>query len=100
MNHLPVRLSETAEIDITEAFKWYQNRSRKAAESFRTEILSAIDRLASAPDSWKTDEDGNHHFVLKRFPFSVVFALTTDAIVIIAVSHHRRRPGYWRSLSA
>lgn len=33
--------------------------------------------------------------LLKGFPFSVYFLEETDAIVVVAVAHHARRPGYW-----
>ncbi len=33
---------------------------------------------------------------MKRFPFLIVYALFTDRLVVIAVAHTRREPGYWR----
>jgi len=33
--------------------------------------------------------------VLRRFPYSIVFLLEPAEIVIVAVAHHKRRPGYW-----
>jgi hypothetical protein len=32
---------------------------------------------------------------LRRFPYGVLFTVTPESIEIIAVMHHRRRPGYW-----
>jgi len=34
--------------------------------------------------------------VLSAFPFSVICWVTDDAIIVLAVAHHGRRPGYWR----
>jgi toxin ParE1/3/4 len=28
-------------------------------------------------------------------PYSIVYVADDDAIVILAVAHHKRRPGYW-----
>jgi len=33
--------------------------------------------------------------LLKAFPFSVYYLEEPDAIVVVAVAHHARRPGYW-----
>jgi hypothetical protein len=33
--------------------------------------------------------------LLRRFPFSVVYAADSDVALVIAVAHHSRRPGYW-----
>ena len=32
---------------------------------------------------------------LRRFSYSVVYVATADRLRILAVAHHRRRPGYW-----
>jgi hypothetical protein len=34
---------------------------------------------------------------LPHFPFSLVYRVRHAEIEIVAVAHHRRRPGYWRS---
>ncbi len=33
--------------------------------------------------------------ILRRFPYSIIYQLTADELRILAVAHHRRRPGYW-----
>ncbi|MEW6269189.1 MAG: type II toxin-antitoxin system RelE/ParE family toxin [Thermodesulfobacteriota bacterium] len=33
--------------------------------------------------------------ILRRFPYSVVFMELENEIRILAIAHHRRRPGYW-----
>lgn len=33
--------------------------------------------------------------LLRGFPFSIYYLVETDAIVVVAVAHHARRPGYW-----
>jgi len=34
--------------------------------------------------------------VLERFPFKVLYRVSSNVIVVVAVAHDRRRPGYWR----
>ena len=34
--------------------------------------------------------------MLPNFPFSIVYRVHQDAMQVVAVAHHRRRPGYWR----
>jgi hypothetical protein len=33
--------------------------------------------------------------VLQRFPYSIIYLVERNEIVIVAVAHHKRRPGYW-----
>jgi hypothetical protein len=34
---------------------------------------------------------------VQGFSYSIVYTLEDDDVFIIAVRHHRRRTGYWRS---
>jgi toxin ParE1/3/4 len=34
---------------------------------------------------------------LTDWPYGIFYRLRGDELIIIAVAHHRRRPGYWRS---
>ncbi len=38
---------------------------------------------------------GTRKVTVKGFPFSVVYLQETEGIVVVAVAHHARRPGYW-----
>jgi hypothetical protein len=40
---------------------------------------------------------GTHRLHLRRFPYSVVYRIDKDRILIVAFPHDRQRPGYWRS---
>lgn len=33
--------------------------------------------------------------LLRRFPYSVIYIIAPDEIIIVALAHHSRRPGYW-----
>jgi toxin ParE1/3/4 len=39
---------------------------------------------------------GTHRFLLQRFPYEIVYKIYPDVVLIIAVAHNKRRPGYWR----
>ena len=34
-------------------------------------------------------------FHLRRFPYSIIYQVTTEELRVIAVAHHRRLPSYW-----
>ncbi|MDO8959982.1 MAG: type II toxin-antitoxin system RelE/ParE family toxin [Rhodocyclaceae bacterium] len=34
-------------------------------------------------------------YILRRFPYSIIYQLTAEELRIIAVAHHRRQPSYW-----
>ena len=77
------------------AARWYAERSSAAAEGFAEEIDAAIAAIEHTPDAWTRYDHGTRHYLLRRYPFSVVYRVEAVRILIVAVAHGRRRPGYW-----
>ncbi len=92
-----VEIAPGAESDITDAFHWYRERSILVADTFRSEVFSAINRIAKTPLANATNDEGNRKHVLRRFPYSMFYEIQVDTVMILAVAHHRRKPSYWRS---
>jgi len=66
-----------------------------AADVFRAEVFDAIVHIAASPMSRPADDEGNRHRVLKRFPYSVFYEVMGLTVTVLAIAHHRRKPGYW-----
>lgn len=32
---------------------------------------------------------------LRRFPYSVIYYIRAEELRVVALAHHRRKPGYW-----
>jgi plasmid stabilization system protein ParE len=90
------RFHPEARIDFREAIIWYRNRSTSVATEFRVEVAENMRRIAAAPHRWPKYLHGTRRFVLDRFPFSIVYLDDPDVVIIIAVAHNKRRPGYWK----
>ena len=96
MPHRVVDLHPAALEDIRQARDWYRVRDETAAQAFFGEIEGAIARIAERPEAWPPYVHGTRRFLLRRYPFSVVYRLTPSVIQIVAVAHGKRRPGFWR----
>ena len=92
-----VELHPEALSDARAAYGWYYARNPSAAAAFLVEIDRAVEEILEAPERWPRFLHGTRRFVLRRYPFSVVYRLTDPTILIIAFAHGRRRPGYWRT---
>jgi len=79
------------------AARWYAERSNFAATGFADEIDSAIAAIEQNPEAWPRYDHGTRHYLLRRYPFSVVYRLEETRILIVAVAHGHRRPEYWKS---
>ena len=59
--------------EIDDAFEWYLQRSVQAAEAFVRETTSAFALIASSPTVWPRFEAGTRRYVLRKFPYSVIY---------------------------
>ena len=77
-----VIICSAAEVDFTESLKWYAERSIDAANDFDAERLPMCD-------------ERHRYFLLRRFPFRIIYRIANFDILIIAVAHGSRSPDYW-----
>jgi len=96
---MKIRFHPGARAELRTARAWYEERSPMSAAALAQEIDQAISQLANAPMRYPLAEYGTRRLVLPRFPFSIFYRVVTTEIVIVAVAHHKRRPGYWRQRS-
>jgi plasmid stabilization system protein ParE len=92
-----VELIPEALREINDAFDWYLERSVRAAERFVAEVTSAFALIATSPAIWPTFEAGTRRYLLRKFPYSIIYREIEGRIEVIAVAHHKRRPKYWRA---
>lgn len=90
-----LRFHPTARREVDLAFDWYLERSPKAAAAFLAELDHAAAIICKAPDAWPKYEQGSRRYVMRRFPFSVMYNVKDGIVEVMALAHHKRRPGYW-----
>jgi plasmid stabilization system protein ParE len=83
--------------EVEAAARWYAERSATAATAFSEEIDAAESAIVHLPEAWPPFDHGTRRYLLRRFPFSVVYRVEARRILIVAVAHARRRPGYWKT---
>lgn len=82
--------------EIAAADDWYRARSPEASVRFIGAVYDALERIARHPRRWPKFVHETRRYLLPRFPFSIVYQEAPDQIEVIAVAHHKRRPGYWK----
>ena len=85
-----------AEEEMTEASVFYETASAHLGADFLDDIDHVINLLRNYRMLGQQVEKNFRRALLRHFPFSLIYAIETDAIVIVAVAHQSRRPGYWR----
>jgi len=62
-----------------------------------TEIGASLKQIASHPQLYPVFTRNTRRRVLEGFPYSVIFQEKADLILVVAVAHAKRRPGYWKA---
>ena len=88
---LPAALDEAEE-----AAAYYRKRDPRVGAAFAAELDRVVGLIAEAPDRWHSYLHGTRRVLMKKFPFSVVFRQAGDLVLVVAIAHFKRKPGYWR----
>lgn len=97
MTRTILRFHSQAQEEINEAFDWYFKRSREAADAFLGEVGKSLNRIVSGPRHFPLFTKSTRRLVMHGFPYAVIFQEKDETILVIAVSHAKRRPGYWKA---
>ena len=91
-------IAEAAEEEYAESLKWYAERSLRAAEGFEAAFEQALESIAARPERYPLCDDRHRFFLLKRYPFQIIYRRASeDRWLVVALAHTSRRPGYWRN---
>jgi plasmid stabilization system protein ParE len=85
-----------AALEFEEAVRHYRVRGRVLGDRFATEVQSAIRRILETPERWRVLEGDVRRCLVRVFPYSVLYTIESDFILIVAVMHGKRQPGYWQ----
>jgi plasmid stabilization system protein ParE len=93
---MKVRYLTIAQDEIREAAEYYAAVSPELGTAFKRELRQRIRLAATMPMAWPASGGGTRKCLLSRFPYLVIYAPLPDELLVLAVGHQHRKPGYWR----
>jgi len=84
-----------ARTEFIDAIAYYENSSRGVGLRFSREVYATINRVAASPNSWPSITENTRRCFTRQFPYSVVYEVREQDVLIIAVAHFSREPFYW-----
>lgn len=85
-----------AEAELAEAADYYEARRPGLGKIFAGEVTRTISLIRDYPDSGAPMAASRRRMLVRRFPYTIVYRQDGDSVLIVAVAHQSRRPGYWR----
>ena len=91
-----LKFHSAARAELDEAFEYLENEGRGLGANFLAEVSTVIERVLRYPLAAPRVGRTARAAPVKNFRYHVVYTVKGDMIVIVAVMHNRRRPGYWK----
>jgi plasmid stabilization system protein ParE len=82
--------------EYQQATLWYAQREQKVALQFVGTVEEAIRRVVEAPTRWRVVEEDIRRCLTRVFPYAILYTIEKDYVLIVAVMHCSREPGYWK----
>jgi hypothetical protein len=82
-------------LDILEACAWYEERAKGLGSEFARAVDAAASGVLRFPRAFPKVHGRVHKSVLRRFPYSLLFIIEQDEVVVLGCFHHRQRPRDW-----
>ncbi|WP_293626182.1 type II toxin-antitoxin system RelE/ParE family toxin [Salinisphaera sp.] len=93
---MQIEFLRAARAEAREQAAYYQEIEAGLDECFIDELDRILALLSAYPAIGQRIAEDVRRLDLTGFPHAVVYRLEQGRLLILAISHHRRRPGYWR----
>ena len=81
-----------AEDDLKSAFSWYEDKRQGLGHDFLLQVEAGLRLIERNPKICPPEYKGTRKYLIKRFPYKVIYLLEKQRVVVLAVIHGRRNP--------
>jgi toxin ParE1/3/4 len=97
-----VRIRRAARRELVDAVAWYRTIDVELARDLVQRVRAAIRRAAETPGIGspvllpaELADMEVRRFALERFRYAIFALIREEELIILAIAHERRRPGFW-----
>ncbi len=92
------RFLTQAEIELDDVYMWYEQKEDGLGQRFLPEVEKVVHEIETHPSSGKVVFANTVRLkLIQLFPYALFYRLKNNDLIIIAVAHQHRKPGYWLS---
>jgi plasmid stabilization system protein ParE len=85
-----------AEIEINEAYHWYEKRREGLGNDILLCIEKKLEQISRKPELYPLVHKNVRRALINRFPYGIFYINEAKRIVVIAFFHASRRPKSWK----
>lgn len=88
-------LHPEAQEELRAAAIYYEDRRVELGLRFVQAVESGFRQIERSPMTWRCVRGDIRRFLMKIFPFGIVYAPIEGEIFVLAIMHLKREPDYW-----
>jgi toxin ParE2 len=92
---MKLRFLTIAETEQTEAAEYYESQRIGLGSEFVEELDQTVGRILEHPNAWSPGSRETRSCQMKRFPYSIIYRIYGEEILVVALQHHSREPRKW-----
>ena len=89
------RYLTVGELDQIEAVRYYESQEPGLGAEFIEELDHTIRRILDHPYAGSPGPRNTRSYQTERFPYSIIYRIDRDEVLIVAIQHHSRDPRRW-----
>lgn len=93
----PIRLLREAEEELRLAAQYYEEAQPGLGWALIAEVRRAKEFIAEYPLAARVERGAIRVRSIARFPYRIYYRVRPEEIIVVAIGHRRRRPGFWQS---
>ena len=90
-----IRFLTLADREVDEAVAWYEQQAEGLSRDFLDELDRVVRLVRIYPLLATQIEPEIRRCLFTRFPYSLIYGIDQETIVVIAIAHQHREPRYW-----
>jgi toxin ParE2 len=90
-----VEFLEPAYLEYQEAIEFYKAQNDDLSNRFIYEIDKTISIILNYPESFSKYTKHTRRAIVNIFPYNLIYSVSFNKIIVIAVAHQNRKPNYW-----
>ncbi len=89
------RFLPPAEAELLEAISYYSAIRPELGMRFEQAVAEAVRNAVLHPEHGAPRSGRTRRWLVKSFPFGIIYRAGESEVLIVAVAHQRKKPEYW-----
>lgn len=94
---MKVEFLSVAQKEFDLAVNFYNEESAGLGYRFAIEVKDALDRIRKYPEAWHPLSENTRRCRVAHFPYAVIYTITKEMILVLAIMHLKRHPDSWKN---